>query len=67
MNANQSLDKFLLREIEQKLAAELQVARESARAANTEQEKRMASEGLERALRRFRGFAANGAVPEDLL
>jgi hypothetical protein len=67
MNPNRSLDKFRMREIEQQLAAELHVAKENARAANTEQEKRIASEGLDRAVRRFRDFAASGAIPEDLL
>jgi hypothetical protein len=56
-----------MRAIEQRLAAELQVAKESSRVAKTAQEKQIGSEALDRALQRFLNFAANRSVPEDLL
>lgn len=65
MEPFQSLDNFRMREIEQKLAAELQSARERVRTATTEEEKRIASEAHNRALQRFTDFAARKIVPEE--
>jgi hypothetical protein len=59
-------DKFRLREIEQRLAGELQSASQQLRLAFPE-EKRQASEAHQRALERFTNFAAKGIVPQDLL
>jgi len=61
------LDKFRLREIEQRLAADLQSASEQLRLALTEENKRQALEAHQRALQRFTNFAARGTVPQDLL
>ena len=61
------LDKFRLREIEQRLAGELQSASEQLRLALTEDDKRKATEAHHRALQRFGNFAAKGIVPQDLL
>jgi hypothetical protein len=60
-----ALDKFRMREIEQALAAELQTAKQHARLATTEEEKRTTTEALARALQRFTDFAARIIVPEE--
>jgi hypothetical protein len=61
------LDKFRLREIERRLAAELQSASQRLRLALTEEDKRQALEAQHNALQRFTNFAAKGIVPQDLL
>jgi hypothetical protein len=67
MGTERAIDKFRLREIEQQLAAEVQVARAQIRSATTEEEKRKASGALQHALQRFTDFAARNIVPEELL
>jgi hypothetical protein len=64
---DQGVDKFRKREIEQRLAAELQAASERLRRAFTEEDKRKATEANVRALKRFTDFVARGLVPEDLI
>jgi hypothetical protein len=59
--------RYRLREIEQKLTAELQAASEQLRLASSEEEKRKALEVHLRAVQRFREFAAKGIVPEEFL
>jgi hypothetical protein len=67
MEPSRDLDKFRLREIEQRLAGELQSASEQLRLALTDEDKRQALEAHHRALQRFTNFAAKGIVPQDLL
>jgi hypothetical protein len=67
MDPHRSLDNFRLREIEQKLAAELHSARGQFLTATTEEEKRTASGVLSRALQRFTEFAARKIVPDEFL
>jgi hypothetical protein len=67
MEPYRALDKFRLREVQQQLAAELQISSEKLRRASTEEEKRQASESHRQALLRFADFAAKGIVPDDLL
>jgi hypothetical protein len=67
MTPNSAMDKFRLREIEQRLAAELHAANEQMRLASTDEEKRNASDAHQRSLQRFADFAARGIVPEEFL
>jgi hypothetical protein len=60
------LDKIALRDIEQRLVAELHASHEGLRLAG-EYERAEASDRYFRALRRFTEFAAKGTVPGDLL
>jgi type VI protein secretion system component VasF len=62
-----ALDKFQLREVEQRLAADLQAASEQLRRVLTEEQKQAALQSHSRALQRFTDFAAKQIVPEDLL
>ena len=67
MEPDSALDKFRRREIEQQLAADLQVANQRLRNASTDEERRRATESYAKALQRFTDFAAKGIVPQDLL
>lgn len=66
MEQPRPLDRFRLRQIEQRLTAELQAADDSVRRASTDAERRKALESYRQALQRFKDFAAKGVVPEDL-
>jgi hypothetical protein len=66
MEADRALDKFRKREIEQRLAADLQSANLRLRSASNGDEKIHALEAYARALQRFTDFAAKGIVPGDL-
>jgi len=67
MEPDRPLDVFRLREIEQQLAAKLQVAREQVRAARTDEQRQTARETFERALRCWTDFVAKRIVPEEFL
>ena len=60
-------DKFRLLEIEKRLTAELQTARENLRRAATDADRRSASESFDQALQRFKDFASKGTVPQGFL
>lgn len=66
MNPDAAPDKFRLRDIEQRLAADLHAAVGRVRRATTEQERAKAAEAHLRALQRFTDFAAKGIIPPDL-
>jgi hypothetical protein len=66
MGPDSALDKFQRREIEQRLAADLQATSERSRRASSDEEKRTAAETHIRALARFTAFVTKGIVPEDL-
>src|ERR1700685_3930968 len=61
-----ALDRFRRREIEKRLASDLQAASEGLRRVSTEDEKARASAAHLCALQRFADFAARGSVPDDL-
>ena len=67
MEPYQSLDNFRMREIEQKLTAELQSARDRVRSTTTIEEKRSASEARDHALQRLTDFVARKIVPAEFL
>jgi hypothetical protein len=67
MDPNRDIDTFRLREIEQQLAAEIQLARTKVTSATAEDERLKASEVLQIALKRFTEFAARRIVPEAFL
>ena len=64
---NPCLDNFRMREIEQKLTAELQSARDRVRSATTTEQKRSASESRDRALQRMTDFVARKIVPAEFV
>jgi len=66
MEPDSAIDKFRRREIEKRLASDLQAASEGLRRASTEEEKSRSSAAHLRALQRFTDFVAKGIVPEDL-
>jgi hypothetical protein len=66
MEPDFALDKFQRREVEKRLASDLQAASEGLRRASNEEEKTKASAVHLRALQRFTDFVAKGIVPEDL-
>jgi hypothetical protein len=64
---NRGIDTFRLREIEQQLAGDIQLARTNLTTATAEDERQKASEVLQIALNRFTDFAARKIVPEEFL
>jgi hypothetical protein len=66
MEPDFALDKFQRREIEKRLASDLQAASDGLRRTSTEEERARASAAHQRALQRFTDFVAKGIVPEDL-
>ena len=67
MKPYRTFNDFRLRQIEQRLTAELRTSREQLCTASTQDEKRQALDAHLGALQRFTEFATNGKVPKDLL